>query len=104
MLSGSYIRVVGFRQSRTIAHLLRNSVAEQIEAENRESDRKTGRSREMRRDEQKCAASVEHVAPTGRGRNRTKAEKRKRGFRADDAADSERRLHRQRSDDGGQQM
>src|ERR1700678_2627907 len=92
------------RPSGALADLLRNSVAEQVEAENRKSDRESWRGREMRRNEQEGAAGVEHVAPTGSGRNRTEAKKRKRGFGADDSADSQRRLHRQRSDDAGQQM
>src|SRR5258708_5818768 len=87
-----------------MAYLLRNAVAEQVEAENRKSDRKSGRGRKMRGDQQECAARVEHVAPTGRGRKRSEAKERERGFGADYSADAERCLHGKRSDDARQQM
>ena len=58
-----------------MADLLRDSVTEQIEAKDRKTDRESGRGSKMRRDQQKRAACVEHVAPTRRRRYRAEAEK-----------------------------
>ena len=58
-----------------MSHFLRNPITEQVEAENRKPDREAGRSRKMRGDEQERAASVKHVAPTGRGWQRAQAKK-----------------------------
>src|SRR5260370_6424621 len=60
---------------RAIAYLLRDSVTEQIEAEDRKTDRESGRGGEMRRDQQERAAGVEHVAPTRSRRHRAEPQK-----------------------------
>ena len=75
------------------------AVAEQIERQHHEEDRKARPDRHPRRLGQEALRRVEHAAPGRRGRLLAEAEERQRGFGDDGGGDRQRRLHQQRRQD-----
>src|SRR5712691_11210143 len=75
-------------------------VAQQVDAERRERERRAGERGQPPRDVEKVAALREHAAPRGRGRLDAEAEEADRGLRDDEG----RELETRDDDDGGRDV